>query len=290
MAEKVANLPPVSTLFAAFLGYNPLAHLLPSSVLSSLPAAHGPSFSAARSSPTSSPCRSRSGLHAAFDFAALGCLIAAGASWSRGKRYVYRAPSSSPAPAEVAGPAPASGRPSGFGVVVSVGLGLSVVVRVGLGFVVRIGLGLSVVVGFGVGPGAGVGLQVGSSRPRRRRPADGQSGANRRHGFARSQAAWLPFRTRSAHGVRRGSTCALAGPSGQSCSDRRAGRWKRVEGIGLDRPEAGHPLARSQTGVRRVRPFSRAQLRTSCRWARPRTSDARVLPVLVRHPPSRRRG
>ena len=29
VADKVGNLPPVSTLFAAFLGYNPLAHLLP---------------------------------------------------------------------------------------------------------------------------------------------------------------------------------------------------------------------------------------------------------------------
>ena len=32
-ASRVAHLPPVSTLFAAFLGYNPMAHLLPAHVL-----------------------------------------------------------------------------------------------------------------------------------------------------------------------------------------------------------------------------------------------------------------
>ena len=41
VASDVANLPPVGSLFAAFLGYNPLASLLgPSGVLTHLPAAN----------------------------------------------------------------------------------------------------------------------------------------------------------------------------------------------------------------------------------------------------------
>ena len=91
VAEKIGNLPPVSTLFAAFLGYNPLAHLLPSSVLSSLPHAKSAVITGRSFFPGLIAVPFRSGLHAAFDFAALGCAIAAVASWSRGKRYVYRA-------------------------------------------------------------------------------------------------------------------------------------------------------------------------------------------------------
>jgi hypothetical protein len=34
------------------------------------------------------------GLHAAFDFAIGACLVAAGASWLRGGKYVYREPAS----------------------------------------------------------------------------------------------------------------------------------------------------------------------------------------------------
>jgi hypothetical protein len=41
IAHQVGTLPPVSSLFAAFLGVNPVQHLLaPSGVLSSLPTAH----------------------------------------------------------------------------------------------------------------------------------------------------------------------------------------------------------------------------------------------------------
>ena len=40
VADRVAHLPPVSTLFAAFLGYNPMQHLLGGTVLAHLPAGH----------------------------------------------------------------------------------------------------------------------------------------------------------------------------------------------------------------------------------------------------------
>ncbi len=96
VADKVGNLPPVSTLFAAFLGYNPLAHLLPAHVLASLPPARRAVIVGRSFFPHLIAVPFSSGLHAAFDFAALGCLVAAAASWSRGKRYVYRSPSGPP--------------------------------------------------------------------------------------------------------------------------------------------------------------------------------------------------
>ncbi len=96
----------MSTLFAAFLGYNPLAHLLPAHVLSSLPAAQRAVVVGRSFFPHLIAVPFSSGLHAAFDFAALGCLVAAAASWSRGKRYVYRPPSVPPA--TVPEPAPVS--------------------------------------------------------------------------------------------------------------------------------------------------------------------------------------
>ncbi len=39
VADKIAHLPPTSALFAAFLGYNPMATLVPANVLQALPAA-----------------------------------------------------------------------------------------------------------------------------------------------------------------------------------------------------------------------------------------------------------
>ncbi len=87
-AEHAAHLPPVSILFAAFLGYNPIQHLLGSSVVSQLPA-HTQAVITGRSffpQLISEPFRN--GLHEAFAFAIVACLVAAAASWSRGKRYV----------------------------------------------------------------------------------------------------------------------------------------------------------------------------------------------------------
>jgi MFS family permease len=88
VARHVGALPPVAVLFAAFLGYNPIQTLLGSSVLVHLSAADrmqltGNSFF---SSLISEPFHV--GLIRAFTFAAVVCLIAAAASWSRGSRYV----------------------------------------------------------------------------------------------------------------------------------------------------------------------------------------------------------
>jgi MFS family permease len=85
-ATRVAQLPPVSILFAAFLGYNPIEHLVGPNTLQTLPA-HDQTVLTGRSffpHLISEPFRS--GLHAAFAFAIIACLIAAGASLMRGER------------------------------------------------------------------------------------------------------------------------------------------------------------------------------------------------------------
>jgi MFS family permease len=94
-AVRVAHLPPISTLFAAFLGDNPMQHLLGSSVLDHLSAASRATITGRAFFPTLISGPFHDGLHEAFDFALLACLVAAGASWLRGGRYVYREPDSS---------------------------------------------------------------------------------------------------------------------------------------------------------------------------------------------------
>jgi MFS family permease len=89
VAQHVGNLPPVSLLFAAFLGYNPVQTLVGPQVLNQLSAANraaltGHSFF---SNLISAPFHA--GLNEAFIFAAIACLIAAAASWSRGGRFVH---------------------------------------------------------------------------------------------------------------------------------------------------------------------------------------------------------
>jgi hypothetical protein len=80
----VANLPPVSVLFAAFLGYNPIQNLVPHSVLSHLPAAQQHALIGRSFFPHLISAPFRTGLHEALLFAIIACLIAAVASWSRG--------------------------------------------------------------------------------------------------------------------------------------------------------------------------------------------------------------
>jgi MFS family permease len=98
-ATHIAHLPPISVLFSAFLGYDPAASLIPHHVLAQLPAAHaaviqGHSFFA---NLIAAPFRD--GLHQAFTFAIVICLIAAAASWSRGAQPVEEA-RPAPAPTE----------------------------------------------------------------------------------------------------------------------------------------------------------------------------------------------
>jgi hypothetical protein len=87
-AHRVAGEPPVSILFASFLGYNPVKSLLGSGVLSHLPAASAQLLTGRSYFPALISDPFRSGLHIAFAFSIAACLIAAAASWSRGRRYV----------------------------------------------------------------------------------------------------------------------------------------------------------------------------------------------------------
>jgi MFS family permease len=88
-ADRVAHLPPVSTLFAAFLGENPMQHLLGPSVLAHLPPGHAAVVTGRTFFPSLISAPFRQGLHTAFDSAIVACLIAAAASWTRGTRYVH---------------------------------------------------------------------------------------------------------------------------------------------------------------------------------------------------------
>jgi MFS family permease len=92
-AQVAAHLPPVSILFAAFLGYNPIQHLLGSSVLAHLSHAQQSLLTGRSFFPQLISAPFRSGLHEAFAFAIVACLVAAAASWFRGGK---PAPTSEP--------------------------------------------------------------------------------------------------------------------------------------------------------------------------------------------------
>jgi len=85
-AHDVATLPPVSILFAAFLGYNPIGHFLGPHALGALSAHDQAVLTGHAFFPTLIAAPFRDGLHAAFAFAIVACLIAAGASMMRGGR------------------------------------------------------------------------------------------------------------------------------------------------------------------------------------------------------------
>jgi hypothetical protein len=84
----VSNLPPVTVLFAAFLGYNPIKTLLGPDVLGHLSPANQSALTGNSFFPNLISAPFHSGLHEAFIFAAIACVVAAAASWSRGQQYV----------------------------------------------------------------------------------------------------------------------------------------------------------------------------------------------------------
>jgi hypothetical protein len=90
-AVKISHLPPVGSLFAAFLGYNPMGTML-APVLHVLPHAKAAYLTGHTFFPhlVSSPFAT--GIHEAFWFAAGCCLVAAVASWMRGGKYYYTEP------------------------------------------------------------------------------------------------------------------------------------------------------------------------------------------------------
>jgi MFS family permease len=86
-AGQVAALPPVSILFAAFLGYNPIQHLIGPHVLAGLSAHAQATVTGRAFFPHLISAPFRSGLREAFAFAIFACLVAAAASLMRGGRY-----------------------------------------------------------------------------------------------------------------------------------------------------------------------------------------------------------
>jgi len=89
LATRLAHLPPVSYLFAAFLGENPLKSLLGRRLLHALPAASAMRLVGRSFFPALISGPFHSGLVVTLSFAIVMCLIAAGASWLRGGRFVY---------------------------------------------------------------------------------------------------------------------------------------------------------------------------------------------------------
>jgi hypothetical protein len=87
-AARLAALPPVSIMFAALLGYNPISTLL-GNALGKLPASHAAYLTGHTFFPSLIAGSFQQGLDIAFDFAIAACLVAAVASLLRGRRYVH---------------------------------------------------------------------------------------------------------------------------------------------------------------------------------------------------------
>src|SRR3984885_295524 len=105
-AARVSHLPPVATLFAAFLGYNPVKSLLGTHVLAGVPHAQAATLTGRSFFPHLISGPFSSSLSVAFTFAAAACIVAAFASLLRGGKYH---PQDAPGPVEVptTGPEPA---------------------------------------------------------------------------------------------------------------------------------------------------------------------------------------
>ncbi|HKU59204.1 MAG TPA: MFS transporter [Gaiellaceae bacterium] len=88
-ATRIAALPPVATLFASLLGYNPMATLLGPHVLNSLPAGQSSALTGREFFPHLISSPFHTALVYAFVFAIVSCLVAAFASVLRGGKYHY---------------------------------------------------------------------------------------------------------------------------------------------------------------------------------------------------------
>ena len=90
-ATSISRLPPVSTLFAAFLGYNPAQHLVGAHVLAQLTPSQRSTITGEQFFPGLIADSFRDGLHTAFEFAIVMCLAGAAASWTRGGKAIPKA-------------------------------------------------------------------------------------------------------------------------------------------------------------------------------------------------------
>jgi hypothetical protein len=112
IATKVAHLPPVSTMFAALLGYNPIHNLLdPTGVLKTLSAKQIGVLTGKQFFPDVISAPFHHGLVIVFTAAAVMSFIGALISLLRGKQFYYSEPGAAKAVTAAAGaPAPANGR------------------------------------------------------------------------------------------------------------------------------------------------------------------------------------
>jgi MFS family permease len=86
-AARISRLPPVATLFASFLGYNPMATLLGPHVLHALPPGQSQVLAGRQFFPNLIASPFHTALVYAFVFAIVACVIAAIASLLRGGKY-----------------------------------------------------------------------------------------------------------------------------------------------------------------------------------------------------------
>jgi hypothetical protein len=86
-AARVSHLPPVATLFASLLGYNPMATLLGPGVLHGLPQGQAAELTGRSFFPNLISGPFHTALVYAFVFAIAACLVAALASLLRGAKY-----------------------------------------------------------------------------------------------------------------------------------------------------------------------------------------------------------
>jgi MFS family permease len=108
VAAHVSHLPPVSTMFAALLGYNPIQNLLtPSGVLHHLPAANVAVLTGRQFFPHLISAPFHHGLVIVFTAAAIMSITGALVSLLRGKRFYYEDPVTPPEPARPATAVPA---------------------------------------------------------------------------------------------------------------------------------------------------------------------------------------
>jgi MFS family permease len=100
-AAHLAHLPPVGSLFAAFLGYNPMHTLLGDQVLSSLPPDKAAYITGKTFFPELISSPFKKGLAVVFTASLVMFLVAAAASWMRGSTYVHEEETPVPAPDEL---------------------------------------------------------------------------------------------------------------------------------------------------------------------------------------------
>jgi MFS family permease len=90
IAQQIASAPPIGYLFAAFLGYNPLGTLIPSTIFSSLSTQQVATITSRAFFPQLIADAFHHGLVEMMIFSIVVCLIAATASWLAGGKYFYR--------------------------------------------------------------------------------------------------------------------------------------------------------------------------------------------------------